>query len=110
MLIVLSFFLLVQTSICCELPYSVLSLQRIEPYAMGSSNRLNGQSEPKSNSSGSLSILSEDIAKGSLGRLSISQNLDPVKETKCSGRLSTSQNSDLSKESKSIACMLLLSY
>ncbi|KAI5677711.1 hypothetical protein M9H77_08661 [Catharanthus roseus] len=81
----------------------VVDISRIEPYAMGSSNRLNGQSEPKSNSSGSLSILSEDIAKGSLGRLSISQNLDPVKETKCSGRLSTSQNSDLSKESKSIA-------
>lgn len=75
---------------------------------MGSTTRLNGHSEIKSSSSGNLSAPVEDIAKASLGRLSISQNSDPVKETKSSGRLSTSQNSDLNKESKSFACMLSL--
>lgn len=75
---------------------------------MGSASRLNGRSELKSNASGSLSIGNDDIAKSSLTRLSISQNSDHMKETKCSGRLSTSQNSDLNKESKSIACMLLV--
>lgn len=81
----------------------VVDISRIEPYAMGSASRLNGQSELKSNSSGSLSIGNDDIVKSSLCRLSISQNPDHMKETKCSGRLSTSQNSDLNKESKSIA-------
>lgn len=75
---------------------------------MGSASRLNGRSDLKSNASGSLSIGNDDTAKSSLGRLSISQNSDHMKETKSSGRLSTSQNSDLNKESKSIACMLLL--
>lgn len=74
---------------------------------MGSTTRLNGQSESKINSSGNLSVPSEDVAKASLGRLSISQNSDPVKEIKPSGRLSTSQNSDLNRESKSFACMFL---
>lgn len=81
----------------------VVDISRIEPYAMGSTTRLNGQSEMKSSSSGNLSVPVEDIAKVSLGRLSISQNSDSVKETKSSGRLSTSQNSDLNKESKSLS-------
>ena len=81
---------------------------------MGSTTLLNGQSEMKSGSSGNLSVPVEDIAKASLGRLSILQNSDSVKEAKSSGRLSTSQNSDLNKESKPLSCMsslvLLLLY
>ncbi|KAL3502377.1 hypothetical protein ACH5RR_036826 [Cinchona calisaya] len=86
----------------------VVDISRIEPYAMGSTTRLNGQSELKSSSTGNLSVPVEDISKVSLGRLSISQNSDPVKETKSSARLSTSQNSDLSKESKSFASTVSL--
>ncbi|KAL3510158.1 hypothetical protein ACH5RR_029559 [Cinchona calisaya] len=81
----------------------VVDISRIEPYAMGSTTRLNCQLELKSSSSGNLSLLVEDISKASLGRLSISQNSDPMKEAKSSGQLSTSQNSDLNKESKSFA-------
>ncbi|CAI9097114.1 OLC1v1033442C1 [Oldenlandia corymbosa var. corymbosa] len=73
----------------------VVDISRIEPYAMGSTTRLNGQSESKTNMSGNLSVPSEDVVKASLGRLSISQNSDPVREIKSSSRLSTSQNSDL---------------
>lgn len=43
----------------------------------------------------------------SLGRLSVSQNSDPLlKETKTLGRLSVSQNSEPAKESKVLSCML----
>ena len=83
-------------------------LQRIEPYAIGSITRSNSHSEPKSNSSGNMPILAENNAKISMGRLSISQNSDPVsKESKSLGRISVPQNSDsITKESKSFACML----
>ncbi|XP_059656196.1 katanin p80 WD40 repeat-containing subunit B1 homolog KTN80.4-like [Cornus florida] len=81
----------------------VVDISRIEPYAVGNVTRLNGHSETKSNPSGNLSVLNENTAKTSLGRLSVSQNSDPVmKETKILGRLSISQNSDPAvKESKS---------
>lgn len=68
---------------------------------------MNGHSEPKSSSGGSLSVLNENTTKASMGRLSVSQNPDPLmKETKSLGRLSVSQNSDPAKESKNLACML----
>ncbi|XVE93004.1 hypothetical protein REPUB_Repub01dG0152500 [Reevesia pubescens] len=82
----------------------VVDISRIEPYAVGNANRVNGHSEPKSSSGGNLSVLNENTTKAIIGRLSISQNPDPlVKETKSLGRLSISQNSDPAKESKSLA-------
>ncbi|RXH79026.1 hypothetical protein DVH24_040173 [Malus domestica] len=75
----------------------VVDILRIEPYAIGNASRLSGHSESKSLSGGNLSVLNENAAKSSLGRLSISHNSDSlVKETKPLGRLSVSQNSDLS--------------
>lgn len=80
--------------------------QRIEPYAVSNVSRLNGHSESKSSSSGNLSVPNENTAKGSGGRLSISQNADPsVKEIKSLGRLSVSQNADPIKEPKVLARM-----
>ncbi|KAK6253150.1 hypothetical protein QUC31_014870 [Theobroma cacao] len=82
----------------------VVDISRIEPYAVGNGNRVNGHSEPKSSSGGSLSVLNENTTKASMGRLSVSQNPDPLmKETKSLGRLSVSQNSDPAKESKNLA-------
>ncbi|XVE66427.1 hypothetical protein DITRI_Ditri08aG0079500 [Diplodiscus trichospermus] len=82
----------------------VVDISRIEPYAVSKANRVNGLSEPKSSSGGNLSVLNENTTKASMGRLSVSQNPDPlVKETKSLGRLSVSQNSDPTKESKSLA-------
>ncbi|KAH6792636.1 Transducin/WD40 repeat-like superfamily protein [Perilla frutescens var. hirtella] len=77
----------------------VVDISRTEPYAMGSTARLNGDLDSKSNSGGS-AVLTEDNAKGNLGRLSISNNSDSVKETRSLTRLSVQQNSD--KDSKSI--------
>ncbi|KAL0326774.1 UNVERIFIED_CONTAM: Katanin p80 WD40 repeat-containing subunit B1 [Sesamum angustifolium] len=79
----------------------VVDISRIEPYAMGSTARLNGDSDSKSNSGGS-TVLTEDNVKANLGRLSISHNSDSVKETRSFTRLSVQQNSDLNKDSKSI--------
>lgn len=81
----------------------VVDISRIEPYTIRTNTRLNGHSEVKSNSSTTLSGLAEDSAKASLGRISISQNSDPVKETKSFGRLSVSQNPDIQREPKSQA-------
>ncbi|KAJ9691763.1 hypothetical protein PVL29_013836 [Vitis rotundifolia] len=83
----------------------VVDLSRIEPYAIGNVTRLNGHSESKSSSSGNLSVLTENTTKASLGRLSISQNTEPImKETRSLGRLSVSQNSDpVDKETKCLA-------
>lgn len=83
--------------LCCD-------CQRIEPYAMGSTARMNGD-DSKSNSGGS-SVLTEDKVKANLGRLSIS-NSDPVKETRSLTRHSAQQSSDLNKDTKSVACKLL---
>ncbi|KAM5566327.1 katanin p80 WD40 repeat-containing subunit B1 [Rosa sericea] len=79
----------------------VVDISRIEPYAIGNASRLNGHSESKPLSGGNLSVLNENAARSSLGRLSVSQSSDSlVKETKSLGRLSVSQNSDPSKEPK----------
>lgn len=82
--------------------------QRIEPYAIGSATRLNGHPESKATSGENLSVLTENTSKRSFGRLSVSQNSDPlVKEAKPLERLSISQNSDPAVEdSKFLACML----
>lgn len=78
----------------------VVDISRIEPYAMGTTARLNGDLDAKSNSGGS-AVLTEDNVKANLGRLSISNNADSVKETRSLARLSIQQNSD--KDSKSIS-------
>ena len=89
---------------------SLVSLaQRIEPYAIGNTNRFNSHPESKSGAIGNQSVLIENNTKTSIGRLSASQNSDIlVKETKSLGRLSVSQNSDSgnesSKESKILQC------
>ncbi|XP_022743815.1 katanin p80 WD40 repeat-containing subunit B1 homolog isoform X2 [Durio zibethinus] len=81
----------------------VVDISRIEPYAVGNANRVNGHSEPKSSSGGNLPVLNENTTKASMGKLSVSQNPEPLaKETKSLGRLSLSQNSDPAKESKSL--------
>ncbi|KAK3004770.1 hypothetical protein RJ639_018305 [Escallonia herrerae] len=79
----------------------VVDISRIEPYAAGNSTRSNGMPEPKANTR---PVLTENTAKAGLGRLSTSQNSDPiVKEIKSLERLSVSQNSDpINKELKSI--------
>lgn len=78
--------------------------QRIEPYAVGN-NRFKVAPESKAPTVGNLSVLNENTAKASSGRLSVSQTSDSlVKETKSLGRLSVSQNSDPLKEQKSLAC------
>lgn len=81
--------------------------QRIEPYTVGNRTLLNSNPELKLNSSGILPKLAENSSKISLGRLSISQDSDPIsKDPKSLGRLSASQNSDhVTKESKSFPCM-----
>ncbi|XP_057773698.1 katanin p80 WD40 repeat-containing subunit B1 homolog KTN80.4-like isoform X1 [Salvia miltiorrhiza] len=78
----------------------VVDISRIEPYAIGKTARLTSDTDAKSNSGGS-SVTTEDNVKANLGRLSISNNADPVKETRSLTRLSVPQNSD--KDSKSSA-------
>lgn len=77
----------------------VVDISRIEPYTVGNFTRSNGHSEAKSGSSGNLTLLNENTAKASSGRLSASQNSDHLtKDIKSLGRLSVSQNSDPVKE------------
>ncbi|KAF9587195.1 hypothetical protein IFM89_039584 [Coptis chinensis] len=65
----------------------VVDISRIEPYSVSSATRANGRQESKS-SSGNLAALTDSSVKSSLGRLSVSQNTDPVvKESKPIGRL-----------------------
>ncbi|CAH9088334.1 unnamed protein product [Cuscuta europaea] len=78
----------------------VVDISRIEPYTSRTTTRLNGHSEVKSNSSATLPGLDVDSAKSNLSRLSISQNSDPVKETKSCARLSAYQNPDIQREPK----------
>ncbi|KAL1556481.1 katanin p80 WD40 repeat-containing subunit B1 KTN80.4-like [Salvia divinorum] len=78
----------------------VVDISRIEPYAIGKTAQLTGDTDAKSNYGGS----SEENVKGNLGRLSISNNADPVKETRFLTRLSVPQNSD--KDSKPSASTL----
>ncbi|CAL9116679.1 unnamed protein product [Musa acuminata var. zebrina] len=58
----------------------VVDLSRIEPYAIASAANLNGHSEPKSASSGSVSMQADNNIKFSMGRLSSSE--PNAKETK----------------------------
>uniref|UniRef100_A0A804IH95 Katanin p80 WD40 repeat-containing subunit B1 homolog n=1 Tax=Musa acuminata subsp. malaccensis TaxID=214687 RepID=A0A804IH95_MUSAM len=58
----------------------VVDLSRIEPYAIASAANLNGHSEPKSASSGSVSMQADNNIKSSMGRLSSSE--PNAKETK----------------------------
>ncbi|KAI3728586.1 hypothetical protein L6452_17224 [Arctium lappa] len=80
----------------------VVDISRIEPYNV---SKLSGHQEQVSNASGTLSVLTENTTKTSLGRLSISQSADPmVKETKSLGRLSVTQNSEpANKDSKTLS-------
>lgn len=75
---------------------------------MGSTTRLSGDSDKKSNSGGS-AVLTEDNVKPNLGRLSISHNSDSGKEARSLTRISVPQNSDINKDSKSVACKPSLS-
>ncbi|KAG9136672.1 hypothetical protein Leryth_004459 [Lithospermum erythrorhizon] len=78
----------------------VVDISRIEPYSLGSSARLDGHSDLKTNAS-SEAVLTENTTKAAFGRLSISRSPDATKETKSTGRLSVSQNLDF-KETKSL--------
>ncbi|KAM7463232.1 hypothetical protein LguiA_031353 [Lonicera macranthoides] len=82
----------------------VVDISRIEPYAVGDTTRLNDHSVQRSNSSRNMSLLTENATKDSLGRLSISQNSDPVgKLTKSVERSSVPQSPDPIDDSKSLA-------
>ncbi|XP_039134977.1 katanin p80 WD40 repeat-containing subunit B1 homolog KTN80.4-like [Dioscorea cayenensis subsp. rotundata] len=60
----------------------VVDISRVEPYAITTSMKSNGHSESKS-TTGNSSLQTENSMKTSMGRLSISQNSEPVaKETK----------------------------
>ncbi|XP_022957041.1 katanin p80 WD40 repeat-containing subunit B1 homolog [Cucurbita moschata] len=80
----------------------VVDITRTEPYAINNVNRLNGRLEPKSSSN--LPLQNESNAKAGFGGLSVSQTSEPqLKETKTSGRLSVSQNLDVVKDPKSLS-------
>ncbi|CAH2044180.1 unnamed protein product [Thlaspi arvense] len=81
----------------------VVDLSRTEPGMAGGAAQSNGHSEKKSGSGRDPVVLNDNNTKTILGKLSVSQNIDPLlKETKSLGRLSVSQNSDPStKEKKS---------
>jgi katanin p80 WD40 repeat-containing subunit B1 len=70
----------------------------------GDTAQSNGHPEKRSCSGRDPVVLNDNNSKTVLGKLSVSQNVDPLlKETKSLGRLSVSQNSDPStKETKSI--------
>ncbi|KAK1390198.1 Katanin p80 WD40 repeat-containing subunit B1-like [Heracleum sosnowskyi] len=80
----------------------VVDISCVEPCAIGNSPRSNSIPGPKANLSRSVSR-TENTAKTSTGRQSVSQNSDSVtKETISFGRHSVLQNSDpINKESKS---------
>ncbi|XP_019090682.1 PREDICTED: katanin p80 WD40 repeat-containing subunit B1 homolog isoform X2 [Camelina sativa] len=82
----------------------VVDLSRTEPCMAGDTAQSNGHPEKRSCSGRDPVILNDNNSKTVLGKLSVSQNVDPLlKETKSLGRLSVSQNSDSStKETKSI--------
>ncbi|XP_010521774.1 PREDICTED: katanin p80 WD40 repeat-containing subunit B1 homolog [Tarenaya hassleriana] len=81
----------------------VVDLSRTEPYMAGGVTQPNDDSDKNSSSVKDQTILRDNSSKAVLGKLSVSQNTDPLlKETKILGRLSVSQNSDsLTKETKS---------
>ncbi|CAA7023436.1 unnamed protein product [Microthlaspi erraticum] len=81
----------------------VVDLSRTEPCMAGDTAQVNGHPEKRSCSGRDPVVLNDNNPKTIPGKLSVSQNVDPLlKETKSLGRLSVSQNSDPStKESKS---------
>ncbi|MQL93546.1 hypothetical protein Taro_026192 [Colocasia esculenta] len=60
----------------------VVDISRLEPYAIASVARSNGQSDSKSTSSGSLSLQIDNSVKAGMGRLSVSHNTDPIVKEK----------------------------
>ncbi|XP_006394609.2 katanin p80 WD40 repeat-containing subunit B1 homolog isoform X2 [Eutrema salsugineum] len=82
----------------------VVDLSRTEPCMAGGASQSNGHPEKRSGSGRDPAVLNDNNSKTILGKVSTSQNIDPLlKETKSLGRLSVSQNPDLSKkETKSI--------
>ncbi|CAN8264943.1 unnamed protein product [Cochlearia groenlandica] len=80
----------------------VVDLSRTEPGMAGDTARSNGHPEKRSSSGRDPLVPSDNNSKTLPGKLSSSQNIDPLsKETKSLGRLSVSQNSDISsKETK----------
>ncbi|KAF2936536.1 katanin p80 WD40 repeat-containing subunit B1 homolog KTN80.4 [Oryza sativa Japonica Group] len=79
----------------------VVDLTRLEPYATGTSTKLNGHSELKSSSSSTMPLQNDSGSRANIGRLSVLQNSENnIKSS--TGRLSVSQNSDSAlKETKS---------
>ncbi|XP_006653028.2 katanin p80 WD40 repeat-containing subunit B1 homolog KTN80.4-like [Oryza brachyantha] len=79
----------------------VVDLTRLEPYATGTSTKLNGHSELKSSSSSTMPLQNDSGSRANIGRLSVPQNSENnIKSS--TGRLSVSQNSDSAlKETKS---------
>ncbi|TKW23886.1 hypothetical protein SEVIR_3G016300v4 [Setaria viridis] len=81
----------------------VVDLTRLEPYATGTSTKLNGHSELKTVSSGTMPLQNDSGSKANIGRSSLLQNSENNLKAS-SGRLSVSQNSDSAlKETKSTA-------
>ncbi|CAH8365073.1 unnamed protein product [Eruca vesicaria subsp. sativa] len=78
----------------------VVDLSRTEPCNTGDAAQSNGQPEKKSGPV----VLNDNNSKTIPGKLSVSQNVDPLlKETKSLGRLSVTQNSDPpTKETKAV--------
>uniref|UniRef100_A0A0D9WB68 Katanin p80 WD40 repeat-containing subunit B1 homolog n=1 Tax=Leersia perrieri TaxID=77586 RepID=A0A0D9WB68_9ORYZ len=78
----------------------VVDLTRLEPYATGTSTKLNGHSELKSSSSSTMPLQNDSGSRANIGRLSAPQNTENnIKPS--TGRLSVSQNSDSAlKETK----------
>ncbi|ONM12091.1 Katanin p80 WD40 repeat-containing subunit B1-like protein [Zea mays] len=71
----------------------VVDLTRLEPYTMGTSTKVNGHSELKTVSSGTLPLQNDSGSRANIGRSSVLQNTENNLKT-TSGRLSASQNSD----------------
>ncbi|XP_062227138.1 katanin p80 WD40 repeat-containing subunit B1 homolog KTN80.4-like isoform X2 [Phragmites australis] len=81
----------------------VVDLTRLETYATGTSTKLNGHSELKTSSSGTMPLQNDSGSRANIGRSSVLQNSENNLNTS-SGRLSVSQNSDSAlKETKSTA-------
>ncbi|CAL5029252.1 unnamed protein product [Urochloa decumbens] len=81
----------------------VVDLTRLEPYATGTSTKLNGHSELKVVSSGTMPLQNDSGSRANIGRSSVLQNSENNLKAS-SGRLSVSQNSDSAlKETKSTA-------
>ncbi|KAL6844355.1 hypothetical protein ACP4OV_026028 [Aristida adscensionis] len=81
----------------------VVDLTRLEPYAAGSSVKLNGQSDLKTSSGSTMPLQNDSGSRANIGRASILQNSENNLKAS-SARLSASQNSDSTlKEAKSAA-------